>query len=261
MKMHAPAHRRDELVPARRAHTAPAAPTLQLASLIGNQAMRRLITAPVVQRSFWDEVTEASEGVSDWFGGGEETALPAEAEAPVQEPEANDYAPELPNNPGFDDLTPPQDIREEAGAEDAAGEGSWFEQWFGEQEAEQTQAEEAAPSSTYIEPEAEATDECAALEAEISRLSEYIQELYDRSQAMLPELESLKAQAEALERSKPGSAEAAEARQRYEAMHHQYNQIVDECLYLMQMRDQLRQQLEDCRNRQKNKMPKNLPVS
>ena len=249
MKRTFPAHRRDELVPARQSSTAAhATPALQLASIIGNKAMHSLLTRPTVQRSLWDDVTGAVAEVSGWFGGGaaaqEQQPAP---NIPPSDPGLLDDAFESAHEQGSQDMRSPAEVRDQAGGNDAADEGSWFENWFGEQE----QPDEVS-SVIYIEPESSQPDECAQLEAEIANLSEYIQRLYDESQALLPELEALKAQSEALERSAPGTPESAEARQRYEELHQRYNMIVDECLYLMEMRNNLRLQLEDCRARQKS---------
>jgi hypothetical protein len=253
MKMAAPARRRDELVLTHKAPTnVHTTPTLRLASIIGNTAMRSLLATPTVQRSFWDDVTEAAAGASDWFGGGATTQeQPPAVDAPMSDSNVTDDALDPSNEPEFQDVMSPAEVRDEAGANEADDEGSWFENWFGEQQQEQQQAGEVT-SASYIEPEATQPDECAQLEAEIARLSEYIQRLHDESQAMLPDVEALKAEAEALERSAPGSPQAAEARQRFEELHQRYNAIVDECLNLMEMRNSLRQQLEDCRARRKS---------
>ena len=255
MKMHAMAHRRDEVPVLRKAHASlPAAPTLQFASMIGNHRMRQLLAAPVVQRSLWDDVSGAVAEVTDWFGGGDAVQEPApDVDAPMSDPNVHDDALAPSNEPAFENAQSPGEVREQQGANEAADEGAWFESWFGEQEAE-------SGTGALVDeaPQAAQDSECAALESQISQLSEYIQNLYDQSQGLLPEVEAAKAQAEALERSAPGSAQAQEARQRFESLHQRYNAIVDECLYLMELRNGLRQQLEDCRAKAENK-PKPMP--
>ena len=136
----------------------------------------------------------------------------------------------------------------EAPAQPAEDGGSWFESWFGEQEPES----HSSPASEAM-PESVQEDECAQLEAQIADLSAIIEHLFNESQALLPEVEAAKAEAETLERTAPGSPQAIEARQRFEQLHQHYNAIVDECLRLMELRNDLRRQLEACRASQGGK--------
>jgi hypothetical protein len=136
MKMAVPAHRRDENVPTRTAHaTGSAAPRLQLASLIGNHAMRRLIERPVVQRGLWDDITGAASQVSEWLGGGGATAQePPAVDAPMSHPGVTDEGLQPAHEPAFQDVLSPSENHGEANANEATDAGSWVENWFGQQE-------------------------------------------------------------------------------------------------------------------------------
>jgi len=213
-----------------------------LSSVIGNAAMRRMLTAPAVQRSLWDDISGAVDAASAWVSGETATADPPPAlEAPAAEPEASSETPDSAAEPVSEHEWWPS----EAPAEPAEDGGSWFDSWFSEQEPE-AQPEPVGEAM----PESSVNDKCAALEAQIADLNDIIQRLYDESQYLLPMVEAAQAEAEAFERSAPGSPQAIEARRRFEQILSQYNAVVDECLRLMELRNDLRRQLEACRANQ-----------
>ena len=248
MRRFAPAHRHEELLPSPRQRPAAVRPpALALSSIIGNAAMRRMLVAPVVQRSLWDDITGAVDAASEWVSGDTTSAEPSPAlEAPASNPNTSDETQQPANDPVSEHEWWPS----EAPAQPAEDGGSWFESWFGEQEPEAQS--ETVPASEAM-PESVQEDECAQLEAQIADLSDVIQRLFDESQYLLPLVEAAQAEAEALERTAPGSPQAIEARRRFEQILQHYNAVVDECLRLMELRNDLRRHLEACRASQGSK--------
>lgn len=228
---------------------------LQLSSVIGNRAMQRMLASPGVQRSLWDDVTETVSEATDWLSEATETAPQQSWESDPQTDDANasEEALEHGDDSAFMDAVD-ADLDT---APDQTSSGSWFDTFFSDTQTEQSEflTDEAATETNTNA----VTDQCKDIEQELNQVQQQVEELYDLSQNMLPAVEAAKKEYEDLKKSAPGSAKTQAAKDRFDRLLAEYNEVVENCLQLMAYRDQLRADLAACRENEKKKMPKGFP--
>ncbi len=228
---------------------------LRLSSLIGNRAMQRVFAPQIVQRSLWDDVTDTVNAASEWISGNNEISSQTSWENEAQPDDSNvgEDALEHSNEPEFQNAVD-ADLDT---APDQTSSGSWFDSFLSGIQSEQ---EEFLTDNEQTDANTNAnTDRCLEIEQELDHVQRRVEDLFDQSQNMLPALEAAKAAYEALKKSEPGSAKTQSAKERFDRLHAEYNQVVEECLQLMAYRDQLRADLAACKENEKKKMPKGFP--
>ncbi|MBE2184048.1 MAG: hypothetical protein IAE89_11525 [Anaerolineae bacterium] len=228
---------------------------LKLGGIIGNRAMQRVLSTPKVQRSLWDDVVETVDSATDWLSGNNEAA-PQQAWEPEAEPDGSSMNDEMMEHGSDAEFQDAVDADLDT-APDQTSSGSWFDSFFtdtGSQQQEYLTDDSQNDANTNATP-----DKCKDIEQELHEIQSKIEELFDLSQNMLPAVESAQKEYEKSKKSAPGSAQTQAAKERFDRMLAQYNEVVDQCLQLMAYRDQLRADLAACKDDEKKKMPKGFP--
>lgn len=257
---------------------------IHLSSTIGNQALQRLLVKPTVQRSLWDDITETAGEAANWLMGDTETITtdsgtqpaPNDTDTPMSDPAFTDEMLDNSSEPDFDAVLedtppPPSDIEGQMHDADISAEGlassdepafenaldgddagaSWFDFIF----ASIDQTDKTPPRPPEQMPDDRSDEVCGALEHQIRSLDEEIRYLYQLSESMFADLAAMKAEIEALERTNPISPRLTELKYRYEELLRRYNEIVDLCGELIMRRNELKAELERCKEAYKQQTP------